>query len=100
MHTKQQIRLIQYVISYHVVCGISIAMCYLDALVDNISNTLQNFLIEFFMFLSWVVLIVGATRTFPQDKFSNKRIWFYCAIMGGSIAATHTFVKLISILKS
>lgn len=98
MHTKQQIRFIQYVILYCIVCGIGIVMCYLDVLVDNINYTLQDFLICFFTFLSWIVSITGAIKCFPQDKYSNKRVWFYYAIIGGSLAAIDSFAELISIL--
>ena len=56
---------------------ISIAMCYLDRFIYNINYSLQDFLITFFELLAWIVLIIGAIDTFPQNKYSNKRVWFY-----------------------
>lgn len=53
---------------------ISIAMCYLDRFISNINYSLQDFLITFFELLAWIVLIIGAIDTFPQDKYSNKRV--------------------------
>lgn len=76
---------------------ISIAMCYLDRFISNINYSFQDFLITFFELLAWIVLIIGAIDTFPQDKYSNKRVWFYYAIMGGFIAAIHSFIGLINI---
>lgn len=78
---------------------ISIAMCYLDHFIYNINYSLQDFLITFFELLAWIVLIIGAIDTFPKDKYSNKRVWFYYAIMRGFISAIHSFIGLISILK-
>lgn len=46
-----------------------------------------------------IVLIIGAIDTFPQNKYSNKRVWFYYAIMGGFISAIHSFIGLINILE-
>lgn len=77
---------------------LSIAMCYLDLFITNIKDILQNFLIEFFVFLAWIVLVIGAINTFPKEPYSNKRVWFYYAIMGGGIAAIYSFTKLIGIL--
>ena len=54
---------------------ISIAMCYLDRFIYNINYSLQDFLITFFELLAWIVLIIGAIDTFPQNKYSNKRVW-------------------------
>ena len=98
MYTNKQLNFIKYIVLYHIVCGISIAMCYIDAFITHINCTLQDFLIDFFMFLSWIVLVTGAIRTFPQDKFSNKRIWYYVAIMGGSLSIIDSFIGLINIL--
>lgn len=77
---------------------LSIAMCYLDLFITNIKDILQNFLIEFFVFLAWIVLVIGAINTFPKEPYSNKRVWFYYAIMGGGIAAIYSFTQLIGIL--
>ena len=78
---------------------ICIAMCYSDCLINNINYIVQDFLITFFELLAWVVLIIGAIDTFPKDKYSNKRVWFYYAIMRGGISAIHSFIGLINILK-
>ena len=48
---------------------ISIAMCYLDRFIYNINYSLQDFLITFFELLAWIVLIIGAIDTFPQNKY-------------------------------
>lgn len=77
---------------------LSIAMCYLDLFITNISDIVQDFLIDFFVFLAWIVLVIGAINTFPKEPYSNKRVWFYYAIMGGGIAAIYSFTKLIGIL--
>lgn len=77
---------------------ISIAMCYLDKYIENINYTLQDFLITFFELLARIVLITGALKFFPQDPYSNKRVWFYYIIMGGSIAALNSFIKLMETL--
>lgn len=77
---------------------ISIAMCYLDKYIENINYTLQDFLIIFFELLARIVLIAGALKFFPQDPYSNKRVWFYYIIMGGSIAALGSFIKLMETL--
>ena len=79
--------------------GISIAMCYLHCFINDINYTLQDCLITFFELLAWIVLIIGAIDTFPQNKCSNKRVWFYYAIMGGFISAIHSFIGLINTLK-
>ena len=60
--------------------GISITMCYFHRFIDDINYSLQDFLITFFELLAWIVLIIGAIDTFPQNKYSNKRVWFYYAI--------------------
>lgn len=75
---------------------ISIAMCYLDYLITDINGSFQSFLIDFFKFLSWIVLIIGAIDTFPKELYSNKRVWFYYAIMSGGIGAIRFFLKLIA----
>lgn len=72
-------------------------MCYLDYFIANINISFQNFLINIFVFLSWIVLIIGAIDTFPKEPYSNKRVWFYYAIMGGSIAAINSLIELIHI---
>ena len=79
--------------------GISITMCYFHRFIDDINYSLQDFLITFFELLAWIVLIIGAIDTFPQNKYSNKRVWFYYAIMGGFISAIHSFIGLINILE-
>ena len=76
----------------------SIAMCYLDRFIDNINYTFQDFLIIFFELLARTTFVVGAISLFPQEPYSNKRVWFYCAAMSGMLAAIKSFVKLIEIL--
>lgn len=77
---------------------IGIAMCYLDCFIENINYTVQDFLIIFFELLARIILITGALKFFPSDPYSNKRVWFYYIIMGGSIAALESFIKLIGIV--
>lgn len=77
---------------------ISISMCYLDCLIDDVNRTVQDLLIVFFELLARIVLIIGAFRTFPKDKSSNLRVWFYYAMMGGFLSALYSFVKLIKVL--
>lgn len=78
---------------------ISIVMCYLDCFIDDINRTIQESLIIFFELLARIVLIVGAIRTFPKDKYSNLKVWFYYAIMGGFLSAIYSFIKLINALQ-
>ena len=66
--------------------GISITMCYFHRFIDDINYSLQDFLITFFELLAWIVLIIGAIDTFPQNKYSNKRVWFYYASAECSIS--------------
>lgn len=68
--------------------GISITMCYFHRFIDDINYSLQDFLITFFELLAWIVLIIGAIDTFPQNKYSNKQlptkmiaIWFIVLVI-------------------
>ena len=92
-------KIVKYIILYNIMWGISISMCYLHRFIDDINYSFQDFLITFFELLAWIVLIIGAINTCPKDKYSNKRVWFYYAIMRGFISAIHSFIGLISILK-
>ena len=92
-------KIVKYIILYNIMWGISITMCYFHRFIDDINYSLQDFLITFFELLAWIVLIIGAIDTFPQNKYSNKRVWFYYAIMGGFISAIHSFIVLINILE-
>ena len=56
---------------------ISIAMCYLHRFIDNLNYTFQDFLIIFFELLARITLVIGAISIFPQEPYSNKRVWFY-----------------------
>ena len=87
-------KIVKYIILYNIMWGISITMCYFHRFIDDINYSLQDFLITFFELLAWIVLIIGAI-----DKYSNKRVWFYYAIMGGFISAIHSFIGLINILE-
>lgn len=88
----------KYIILYGVVCSISLVACYVDILINDINPTFQDFLIALFTFLSWIVLVVGVAKNMPKDIFSNYRIWFYYAMMSGSVAAIHSLKELISVL--
>lgn len=92
-------RIIRYVILYNIICCTGIAMYYLDCVIPNVSYTLKGILIRLFTFLATIVLIVGAIRTFPKDKYSNLKVWFYYAIMGGFLSAIYSFIKLINALQ-
>lgn len=91
-------KILLYIILSNLMWGISIAMCYLHRFIDNLNYTFQDFLITLFELFAWVVLIVGAIDTFPKDRYSNKRVWFCYAIMGGCLSALHSFVKLTNTL--
>jgi hypothetical protein len=69
----------------------SIAMCYLDCFIDNLNYTFQDFLIIFFELLARITLVIGAISIFPQEPYSNKRVWFYYIIMGGRLLLTHLY---------
>ena len=77
----------------------SITMCYLDRFIDNINYTFQDFLIIFFELLARTTFVVGAISLFPQEPYSNKRVWFYYMIMGGSLTIIDTFIRLIGTLQ-
>lgn len=77
---------------------ISIAMCYLHRFINNINYDIQDFLIILFEFLARIVLVIGAINTFPENLYSNRRVWFYYIIMGGSLAAINTLSKLTNSL--
>lgn len=81
---------------YCILCSIIFMLCYLDLFVKNIDRTVQLLLINFFNFCSWIVIIIGAIDTFPKDPHSNKRVWFYFAIMGGLVAAMDSLTELIN----
>ena len=73
-------------------------LCYLDLFLNDINRVAQILLINFFTFLSWIVIIIGAIDSFPKDPYSNKRVWFYFGVMTGLIAAINSLVKLINSL--
>ena len=91
-------KLIKYIILYSIICGISIVICYLNYFIEDINYALQYFLLVFFQLLSWIVLIIGAVKTLPKYKLSNKRVWFYYTIMLSSAAAIKSFAELINTL--
>lgn len=78
---------------------ISIAMCYLDCFIGNLNYTFQDFLIFFFELLARITLVVGAINLFPQEPYSNRRVWFYYIIMGGILATIYTLMKLAGALQ-
>lgn len=98
MHRKLKIKAIQYIIIYCIVCSIIFMLCYLDLFLNDINSATQIFLINFFTFISWIVIIIGAIDTLPKNPYSNKRVWFYFAIMTGLIAAINSIVILINAL--
>ena len=69
-------KIVKYIILYNIMWGISITMCYFHRFIDDINYSLQDFLITFFELLAWIVLIIGAIDTFPQNKYSNKQMLF------------------------
>ena len=75
----------------------SIAMCYLDRFIDNINYTFQDFLIIFFELLARTTFVVGAISLFPQEPYSNKRVYYM--IMGGSLTIIDTFIRLVGTLQ-
>lgn len=92
-------KIVYYVIFYNAMWIASIAMCYLDRCIDNINYTFQDFLIIFFEFLARITFVAGAISIFPQEPYSNKRVWFYYIIMGGSLVIIDTFVRLVDTLQ-
>lgn len=100
MQARQvDMKIIRYILLINLMWIISIVMCYLDCFIDDINRTIQESLIIFFELLARIVLIVGAIRTFPKDKYSNLKVWFYYAIMGGFLSAIYSFIKLINALQ-
>ena len=61
-------KIVKYIILYNIMWGISITMCYFHRFIDDINYSLQDFLITFFELLAWIVLIIGAIDTFPQNN--------------------------------
>ena len=92
-------RIIIYIFLYNVMWIASISMCYLDRFIDNINYTFQDFLIIFFELLARTTFVVGAISLFPQEPYSNKRVWFYYMIMGGSLTIIDTFIRLVGTLQ-
>ena len=90
--------LIKYIILYCIICGISIGICYLNYIMEDINYTLQFFLMNFFQFISWIILIIGVVRTLPKYKLSNKRVWFYYTIMMSIVGVIKSFAELINTL--
>lgn len=74
---------------------LSITMCYLDCYIENINYTFQDFLIIFFELFARITLVAGAIKLFPQEPYSNRRVWFYYIIFGGSMTVIDTFVRLL-----
>ena len=91
-------KLIKYIIIYSIICGISIAICYLNYFIKDINYALQYFLLVFFQFFSWIVLIIGAVKILPKYKLSNKRVWFYYTIMMSIVGVIKSFTELINTL--
>lgn len=77
----------------------SIAMCYIHRYIDNINYTFQDFLIIFFELLARITLVSGAISLFPQKPYSNKRVWFYYIIMGGSLIIIDRFIEMAGTLQ-
>lgn len=92
-------RLIYYIILYNIMWILSTAMCYLDCYFENINYTFQDFLIIFFELLARITLVAGAIKLFPQEPYSNRRVWFYYIIFGGSMTVIDTFVRLLETLQ-
>lgn len=96
MYTK---KLIIYIALNSAMWLISTAMCYLDCFIDNLNYTFQDFLIFFFELLARITLVVGAISLFPQEPYSNRRVWFYYIIMGGILTTIYTLIKLAGTLQ-
>lgn len=87
---------IKYIIIYVIVCSIIFFLCYIDLFIKGINIVFQIFLINFFNLLSWIVIIAGAINIFPKERYSNKRVWFYVAIMSGIVASIYYLFELIN----
>lgn len=88
-------KIIYYIILYNIMWILSITMCYLDCYIENINYTFQDFLIIFFELFARITLVAGAIKLFPQEPYSNRRVWFYYIIFGGSMTVIDTFVRLL-----
>jgi len=44
-------------------------------------------------------LLIFKGKILYYNKYRDKRVWFYYAIMGGFISAIHSFIGLINILE-
>lgn len=75
--------------------GLSIAMCFLHRIIEDINYAVQDFLITFFEFLAVLIVVIGATKIFPKDPYSNKRVWFYYIICGGCLSLLEISIKLV-----
>lgn len=92
-------KIIYYIILYNIMWILSITMCYLDCYIENINYTFQDFLIIFFELFARITLVAGAIKLFPQEPYSNRRVWFYYIIFGGSMTVIDTFVRLLGTLQ-
>lgn len=87
---------LRYIILYGIVSSIIFFLCYLDLFIKDINIVIQIFMINLFNLLSWIILIAGAIKLFPKNQYSNKRVWFYVAIISGTISAMNSLVELIN----
>lgn len=94
-----KIKIVYYIILYNAMWLTSIAMCYLDIYIDNINYTFQDFLIVFFELLARITFVSGAISLFPQEPYSNKRVWFYYIIIGGSLNIIDIFTEVAGTLQ-
>mgnify|MGYP004691608651 CR=1 FL=1 len=92
-------KIIIYIVLNNVMWLTSIAMCYLHRFIDNLNYTFQDFLIIFFELLARMTLVAGAISIFPQEPYSNKRVWFYYIILGGSMTIIDALVRLTDTLQ-
>lgn len=90
-------KFVQYIILYHMMLGINNMHQQNDA-ITGLEGSPQNMLKTFVELIVWIVLIIGTLHSFPKDKYSNERVWFYYVIMGGLISAVNSFVELINTL--
>lgn len=91
-------KIIIYLVLNNVMWLISIAMCYLHRFIDNLNYTFQDFLIILFELLARMTFVAGAIKIFPQEPYSNRRVWFYYIILGGSLNIIDTLIRLADTL--
>ena len=78
-------------------CNDVILDCFIDQLKSTTFQRFPN--LSSLNFSARITLVIGAISIFPQEPYSNKRVWFYYIIMGGSLTIIDTFIRLAGTLQ-